>query len=161
MNGKINALSPIFSLSNVSLTCVEFSLLEIKSYRLSNKSFTRSAASNKTVFRRVVANIELANENKTWSSSDAEEYMLQIKKDYDCKHITYEPSVYLWDYLKKSKANGFFLALSGGADSACVALVIYNMCKLLIKEIVVNKKTEVLAELRAVVKDPKYIPHNA
>jgi NAD+ synthase (glutamine-hydrolysing) len=27
MNGKMNALSPIFSLSNVSLTIVEFSLL--------------------------------------------------------------------------------------------------------------------------------------
>ena len=46
MNGRINALSPITSLSNVSLTIVEFSLLEIRSYRLSNKSFTKSAASN-------------------------------------------------------------------------------------------------------------------
>ena len=32
------------------------------------------------------------------------------------------------------------------------------MCKLLVKEITVNKKTEVLAELRAIVKDPSYIP---
>lgn len=82
MNGRINALSPIHSLSNVTLTIVEFSLLEIKSYRLSNKSFTRSAASNQTIFRRIIANIELANETKTWSSSEAEEYMLKVKEDY-------------------------------------------------------------------------------
>jgi NAD+ synthase (glutamine-hydrolysing) len=127
---------------------------------LSNKSFTRSAASNEVVFRRVAANIELASENKTWSSSEAEEFMLNIRKDYECDHVTYEPSVYLWDYLKKSKANGFFLALSGGADSAAVALVVYNLCKLLFKEVVTSKKVEVLAELRTVLKDPSYIPNS-
>jgi NAD+ synthase (glutamine-hydrolysing) len=47
--------------------------------------------------------------------------------------VDYEPSLYLWDYLKKSKATGYFLALSGGADSAAVALVVYNMCRLLHK----------------------------
>ncbi len=68
LNGKVSALSPIFSLSDVGVTVVEFSLLEIKNYRLSNKSFTRSAAEHQTVFKRVEANIELATENKSWSS---------------------------------------------------------------------------------------------
>jgi len=36
--------------------------------------------------------------------------------------------MFLWDYLRKSKAGGFFLALSGGLDSCSVALTVYNMC---------------------------------
>jgi len=31
----------------------------------------------------------------------------------------------LWDYLRKNKAGGYFIALSGGADSAASALIIY------------------------------------
>jgi NAD+ synthase (glutamine-hydrolysing) len=56
-----------------------------------------------------------------------------MRADYEYPEITYEPSLYLWDYLKKSGASGYFLALSGGADSAAVALVVYNMCQLLYK----------------------------
>jgi NAD+ synthase (glutamine-hydrolysing) len=33
--------------------------------------------------------------------------------------------------MRKSKAGGFFLPLSGGLDSSSVALVVYNMCKIL------------------------------
>ena len=84
--------------------------------------------------------------------------MIEVKKDYEKVGVTYEPSVYLWDYLKKSKATGFFLALSGGADSAAVALTVYNMCKVLIDEIVKRKKRSVLEELRAVLKDKNYVP---
>jgi NAD+ synthase (glutamine-hydrolysing) len=67
----------------------------------------------------------------------------------------------LWDYLKKSKASGYFLALSGGADSAAVSLVVYNMCKLLMEEIGKRKKRSILDELRNVVRDKKYVPASA
>lgn len=46
--------------------------------------------------------------------------------------MTYEPSCWLWDYLKKSGASGFFLPLSGGIDSSAVALIVFNMCRLLV-----------------------------
>ena len=38
-------------------------------------------------------------------------------------------AIYMWDYLRKSKATGYFLPLSGGADSAASALIVYYMCK--------------------------------
>ena len=46
--------------------------------------------------------------------------------------IKYEPSLYLWDYLRKTGARGFLIPLSGGADSASSALTVFNMCKLLV-----------------------------
>ena len=36
----------------------------------------------------------------------------------------------MWDYLRRSGASGFFLPLSGGADSAAVAAIVYAMCHL-------------------------------
>jgi NAD+ synthase (glutamine-hydrolysing) len=53
-------------------------------------------------------------------------------------HATFEPSAYLWDVLRKSKARGFFLPLSGGLDSCTVALIVYNMCYLVFEQIKIN-----------------------
>ena len=64
--------------------------------------------------------------------------------------MTYEPSCWLWDYLKKSGGSGFFLPLSGGVDSTAVALIVFNMCKLLVAE---SKKASVLEQIRKVLRD--------
>lgn len=61
--------------------------------------------------------------------------MQRLLKVYNMPHVTFEPSLFLWDYLRKSKASGFFLALSGGLDSCSVALTVYNMCFIVFKEI--------------------------
>lgn len=42
------------------------------------------------------------------------------------------PAMWLWDYLKKSGAGGFFLPLSGGLDSCAVALIVYTMVHALV-----------------------------
>jgi NH3-dependent NAD+ synthetase len=60
----------------------------------------------------------------------------RIRTQYEYPHATYEPSVFLWEILKKSHARGFFLALSGGLDSCTVALIVYNMCYLVYKHTV-------------------------
>jgi NAD+ synthase (glutamine-hydrolysing) len=40
------------------------------------------------------------------------------------------PALWMWDYLRRSGARGFFLPLSGGADSAATAALIASMCRL-------------------------------
>jgi NAD+ synthase (glutamine-hydrolysing) len=45
------------------------------------------------------------------------------------------PPLWLWDYLRRSGARGFFLPLSGGADSASVAAMIGSMAKLVLRSI--------------------------
>ena len=42
------------------------------------------------------------------------------------------PACWLWDYLRRSGASGFFLPLSGGSDSAAVATIVGAMCHLVI-----------------------------
>ena len=43
------------------------------------------------------------------------------------EEIAKGPALWLWDYLRRSGARGFFLPLSGGADSASVAAIVASM----------------------------------
>lgn len=67
------------------------------------------------------------------------------------KDMIYAPSCYLWDYLKRSGAIGFFLGLSGGSDSAASAVIVYNMCKLVFEAISEKKDEKVLSHLRRIL----------
>lgn len=56
---------------------------------------------------------------------------------------------------------GYFLALSGGADSASSALIIFNMCRLVFNSINNsndNESEKTLKYLRRIVKDDKFLP---
>lgn len=37
-------------------------------------------------------------------------------------------SLWLWDYLRRSRMRGFMMPLSGGLDSSCVAVLVFSMC---------------------------------
>jgi NAD+ synthase (glutamine-hydrolysing) len=67
------------------------------------------------------------------------------------------PPLWLWDYLRRSGARGFFLPLSGGADSASVAAMIGSMSKILLTSINSGNQ-EVLADLRRIVGDQTFTP---
>ena len=43
------------------------------------------------------------------------------------------PSAWLWDYLRRSGASGYFLPLSGGADSASTCALVGSMCQMVVK----------------------------
>ena len=45
------------------------------------------------------------------------------------EEIAFGPALWLWDYLRRSGARGFFLPLSGGSDSAAVASIVASMAK--------------------------------
>lgn len=60
------------------------------------------------------------------------------------EEIAKGPACYLYNYLIRSGASGFFLPLSGGADSAAVAAVVYNMALLIHKGI--KQKDEVVIQ---------------
>ena len=49
------------------------------------------------------------------------------------EEIAYGPALWMWDYLRRSGARGFFLPLSGGADSASVAALVASMARLIFK----------------------------
>jgi NAD+ synthase (glutamine-hydrolysing) len=51
------------------------------------------------------------------------------------EEIARGPACWLWDYLRRSGMTGFFLPLSGGADSSATAAIVGSMCAMLMKAI--------------------------
>ena len=51
------------------------------------------------------------------------------------EEIANAPALWLWDYLRRSGARGFFLPLSGGADSSAVAAIVTSMAMIILKDI--------------------------
>jgi NAD+ synthase (glutamine-hydrolysing) len=49
------------------------------------------------------------------------------------EEIALGPACWLWDYLRRSGATGFFLPLSGGSDSAATAALVGSMCQLVVR----------------------------
>ena len=67
------------------------------------------------------------------------------------------PALWMWDYLRRSGARGFFLPLSGGADSASTAGIVASMAQIVLKSIQ-NGNKDALADLRRIVDDKDFTP---
>ena len=85
-----------------------------------------------------------------------EEKAASYKFHSPVEEISLAPALWLWDYLRRSGARGFFIPLSGGADSASVAAIVASMAREVLKQ--AKKDKECLADLRKVVKDPNFTP---
>jgi len=80
------------------------------------------------------------------------------------EEIGFGPSNWLWDYLRRSGKRGYFLPLSGGADSASTACLVAIMCQRLVAELQsgsARSKAKVLADIRSVTKRPTFTPSSA
>lgn len=66
-------------------------------------------------------------------------------------------AVYLWQYLTRSNLGGFFIALSGGLDSASVSLFVYGMAKVVLQS-VKSGDERTLSELRRITGEKDLVP---
>ena len=79
------------------------------------------------------------------------------------EEIAFGPSGWLWDYLRRSGARGYFLPLSGGADSSSTAALVAIMCQRVLTELHSSctserSKAQVLADVRRLTRSPSYTP---
>ena len=51
------------------------------------------------------------------------------------EEIAHGPALWMWDYLRRSGARGYFMPLSGGADSASVAALVASMAKIVFESV--------------------------
>ncbi|GAA5023426.1 NAD(+) synthase [Marivirga lumbricoides] len=82
------------------------------------------------------------------SNKEAELYVSNVNEEFQ-----YAVALALFDYLRKSKSNGFVLSLSGGADSSTCAILVSEMIKIGLKELGLKRflekihKTEWMQEI--------------
>jgi NAD+ synthase (glutamine-hydrolysing) len=158
LNGEVLAQSSQFSLLPVETIVATVDLSRVRSYRSSHSRNVQAA--HQPEFPRVQCNIKLSR-----SSSDMFISGRSLSKERPIKlldpmqEIYLATSMYLWSYLCRCSAGGFFLALSGGLDSSTVALFVYGMAKTVLKSIQNGEQTT-LNELRRLVGIPNYSPES-
>ena len=108
---------------------------QVRSYRAAIPSRSRQAVREHAVPRVPVPNFCLGASifgNKAddgsfeWPSCNQK---VPVRLHLPEEEIAYGPACYLWDYLRRSGASGYFLPLSGGADSASTAAIVGVMCQ--------------------------------
>jgi len=119
-HGKIMAQSTRFSFKDYTITDCN---IEIKKNKIKNKNRPK----NVIYFTSKIndTNIVKSTKQKTWDN----------KKNIKQEEFTRAVCLGLFDYLRKSHAQGFVVSLSGGADSSAICCLIVLMIHQGIKEL--------------------------
>lgn len=128
VNGEIVAQGAQFGVSDVEVVVATVDLNEVKSHRGSFQSMSVQSARSENRVPLVRVPFKLCDE-RTRAVNVKREVAFHTPEE----EIALGPACWLWDYLRRSGANGYFLPLSGGADSASTAAIVGNMCQLVIK----------------------------
>lgn len=167
VNGDIVAQGAQFSIEKeVEVVVGVVDLDDVVSYRAAIASRGVQAAATPAVPRvlvpaewsfRICAPVEVA---RVLAPSPA----VQVRYHAPEEEIALGPACWMWDYLRRSGLGGFFLPLSGGADSSSTAALVGNMCQLVARA-AREKNERVIREARRVVgKEPHasaYVPSDA
>eukprot|EP00002_Diphylleia_rotans_P018596 TRINITY_DN359_c0_g4_i8.p1 TRINITY_DN359_c0_g4~~TRINITY_DN359_c0_g4_i8.p1 ORF type:complete len:616 (+),score=106.78 TRINITY_DN359_c0_g4_i8:794-2641(+) len=156
VNGKVVAQGSQFSLQDVEVVTATVDLEEVRSYRASIYSRSTQAAEVKS-FPRQSAPIRLVDSNIFSRPLSAPK---EVKFHTPEEEISLGPACWLWDYLRRSRVGGYFLPLSGGADSSSTAALVGHMCQLVVAE-AAKGNAQVIADARRLAgeaPDSQYIP---
>uniref|UniRef100_A0A7S1I3C5 Glutamine-dependent NAD(+) synthetase n=1 Tax=Eutreptiella gymnastica TaxID=73025 RepID=A0A7S1I3C5_9EUGL len=155
-NGNMLAQGTQFSVHDVELVVATVDLEDIRSYRAAFKSRSVQAAAAPPV-PRVDCDFELSGiaVNGLQPSKP-----ISIRYHDPMEEIAYGPSAWLWDYLRRSGQRGYFLPLSGGADSSSTAALVGIMCQEVVKACQEGSQTTI-ADVQKVTRRPDWIPSTA
>ena len=132
-NGEILALGSQFSLNDVEVVTATVDLRDVRVYRGAKASWAVQASKTEQL-PQIDVDFELnAPDSKTLLRAlpNIEPHPDHILEE----EIALGPACWLWDYLRRSGAAGFFVPLSGGADSGAVATIVGSMCQLVAQAI--------------------------
>ena len=125
VNGEIVAQGSQFSLNEVEVVTATVNLEDVRSKRGAVISRMVQASQSDSV-PRISADFELTAEDFADSPSSPIDVAYHIPEE----EIAYGPACWLWDYLRRSGVTGYFLPISGGADSSSVATIVGSMCQM-------------------------------
>ncbi|EGC33152.1 glutamine-dependent NAD(+) synthetase [Dictyostelium purpureum] len=156
INGDAVAQGSQFSLVDIEVITATVDLEDVRSVRAS--FMARCAQANLTPeFPRVRCPISLTHTDYNHPPNR----VIKIKYITPSEEVGFGPACWLWDYLRRSGLNGYFLPISGGADSAATAAIVGIMCQLVILDVKKGNK-QVLHDARRIANAPEdYFPTDA
>ncbi|KAF2749564.1 NAD+ synthetase [Sporormia fimetaria CBS 119925] len=130
VNGKIVAQGSQFSLNDVEVVTAVVDIQEVRSARFAPSRGLQSLTSQ--AYQRVDADFSLS-----WGLDFDPAVVPSEKKapriHFPEEEIALGPACWLWDYLRRSKAAGFLIPLSGGIDSCSTATLVFSMCRIVMQ----------------------------
>lgn len=152
VNGEVLAQAPQFHVADVQVICATIDLDQVRSYRASIPSFGMQARDCEGDYIKCHY-VRMLSDSQRKITKPLESVRFHSPEEECCLG----PACWLWDYLRRSGASGFFLPLSGGADSASVATIVGVMCHLVTTA--AKDDPEVAKECRRVCRqDDDWIP---
>lgn len=125
VNGMVLAQGSQFSLNDVEVVTATVDLESVRSYRCSPSRGLQATGNPK--YHREEVDASLSHKDVDISQHPTPE--VEVQYPIPEQEIEMGPACWLWDYLRRSGATGFFLPLSGGIDSCATAVLVHSMCR--------------------------------
>jgi NAD+ synthase (glutamine-hydrolysing) len=130
VNGKLLAQARQFSLTDVEVVTATIDLDEIRSFRASIAS---RGVQSSVLHERLDTEqhfVKISGQSIVWmkAQNSPTSYLARSQSHCPEEECCIGPACWLWDYLRRSGASGYFLPLSGGADSSATATIVGAMC---------------------------------
>ncbi|BAE61562.1 unnamed protein product [Aspergillus oryzae RIB40] len=151
VNGNIVAQGSQFSLNDVEVVTATVDIEEVRTYRSSASRGMQ--ASKQTPFVRLDLDMRLSRQNEEADPGLAPSEAIAPRYHAPEEEVALGPACWLWDYLRRSGAAGFFLPLSGGIDSCATAIIVHSMCREVIKAVSEGNE-QVIKDVRRLCAEP-------
>ncbi|WFD02835.1 NAD(+) synthase (glutamine-hydrolyzing) [Malassezia obtusa] len=152
-NGSIVAQGAQFALEEVEVVTATVDLAEVRAHR-TGKSRGMQAAWMQSGHggmypggpARVDVDFTLSNSQTLGSAPSPP---IEVHYSTPEQEIAQGPACWLWDYVRRSRTQGFMLPLSGGIDSCATAVIVYSTC-CIVHQACVDGNEQVLADVRRI-----------
>ncbi|KAE8328923.1 hypothetical protein BDV39DRAFT_214172 [Aspergillus sergii] len=151
VNGNIVAQGSQFSLNDVEVVTATVDIEEVRTYRSSASRGMQ--ASKQTPFVRLDLDMRLSRQNEEADPGLVPSEAIAPRYHAPEEEVALGPACWLWDYLRRSGAAGFFLPLSGGIDSCATAIIVHSMCREVIKAVSEGNE-QVIKDVRRLCAEP-------
>ncbi|KAA1469135.1 glutamine-dependent NAD synthetase with GAT domain-containing protein [Dentipellis sp. KUC8613] len=158
LNGRIIAQGTQFSLNDVEVVTATIDIEDVRAHR--TKASRNMQAAQSGGYERIEAPIALSSGKFDEIEEFNKAAQFQVRYHTPEEEIALGPACWLWDYLRRSRTQGYFVPLSGGIDSCATAVIVYSMCRL-VAEAASRADKQVIADARRIVGEPDdsgYIP---
>ncbi|PPR03203.1 hypothetical protein CVT26_008051 [Gymnopilus dilepis] len=163
VNGRVVAQGTQFSLSDVEVVTATIDIEDVRAHRASSSRSMQASEAER--YHRIEVDFALTSGKfEPVSEEDMVGVIgsksIPVRFHLPEEEIALGPACWLWDYLRRSRTQGYFVPLSGGIDSCATAVIVYSMCRLVAQAAARGQK-QVIADARRMAGEPEgseYLP---
>ncbi|KAG8824121.1 glutamine-dependent NAD(+) synthetase [Serendipita sp. 401] len=143
-----------FSLNDVEVVTATIDIEDVRSHRAVKSRSMQAAGAER--YQRIEVPFALSDDRFGRAPTRFQDARFHKPEE----EIALGPACWLWDYLRRSRTQGFFLPLSGGIDSCATATIVHSMCRL-VAEAASRGEQDIIEDARRIAGEPEdstYIP---